>query len=288
MKHVEFLEHFREVTRIVLALYTWRDFFEVTLLAGLIYLFLTWLNKDKSSYPVLFFHIYAGLTIIAYYAQLAVLSTILLISAPIAIMLLILMHQQSLQKNLIVAKIIKPPAHHDFAWLDELVRTCLSVLNKHKELICLIERSDNLKTLLTAPYYFNADIKKELLEILVDHVNTAAGQMLWIEQTGKLIAINARLGMPVDVQWFTSPLDAQQAWKQDAVFLSTKTDAIVIRVCVNSRLFTCIAQGKIVEDLSAWQMLALLKKYLAKSPTIQKDTYHHAQPQHNFTKQELT
>lgn len=234
------------------------------------------------------FHSYSSLVAITYYTQLKIVSSFLLMSAPITAVLLIIMHQQSLQKNFIVPKVIKHISNNDTLWMDELMRTCLAALNKQKEIICLIERSDDLKTVVSAEHYLHADFKKDFLDLLIDHIDTQAGDMLWIDQTGKLIGINARLALNPQPSGLANDANNYAAFKQEAVVLTGKTDALIMQISTSSRLFTCIVQAKIVEGLTAQHMLMLLKKYLTKPYNSQKDRYIYAQSQRNFKEQQLT
>jgi hypothetical protein len=266
----------------VFTFYTWRDAAELALLSGIIYFFLRWLNEDTSGYPLCFLYGYSALTFGTYCLQLYTISTLLLIALPITITLLIIIHQHTLQKRFITYKVIKPLQEDTNAWLEEFIGTCLGAFHKQKDIFCLIERNDRLKELMDAPFYLYGDLKKSFMDVLVDHLDTANNRMLWINQQGKIIAINACLA--------SAPQNTTSLpiWKQQALILTHKTDAIILKTCSTSRLFTVIAQGRLIEELPVSQALALLKRYLTHQPPPTSQDATHAYQRHAPTQSQPT
>lgn len=275
MKHIAFFA-IQEFLSQNFFLYTWRDGFEILLLSSLLYGFMRWLSQDISKKPLIFFVNYGLLTATTYYMGLSIVSTLLLVSTPLALVLSIIMHQHTLQKNMIAYKTIKPEQETSYSWLDELMRSVLGELNKDKEIICIIERNDSLREFLGAPYSLNADLKKSVLEMLFNHISEASSTMLWINQAGKIIAINAYVKTPPDPDWISSDIKHMPSIKQDVLFLTSKTDAIVVCTSSRSRTFECIVEGKDIKDLSAAHALNFLKRFFIKKTRMQKDTIFHA------------
>jgi DNA integrity scanning protein DisA with diadenylate cyclase activity len=276
MKHVSFFATVQEFLSQNFFLYTWRDGVEILLLSSILYGFMRWLSKDISKKPLIFFICYGLMTAVTYYMGFTIVSTLLLVSTPLTLILSIIMHQHTLQKNMIAYKTIKPEQESSYLWLDELMRSVLGALNKDKEIICIIERNDSLREFLGAPYTLNADLKKSVLEMLFDHVNEASSSMLWINESGKIIAINAFVKTPPDPDWISSDIKHMPLIKQDVLFLTSKTDAIVVCTSSRSRTFECIVEGKDIKDLSAAHALNFLKRFFIKKTQRQKDTTFHA------------
>ena len=126
----------------------WRDPLEILFFITIFYFFSLWLKKDRQKNLLFYFYCYCCVIIIAFYAQLPTLSTMLFLSAPVALMLFILVHQETLQKNFISLKNASAPKILPTDWLEELLRTCLVAINNNKEVLCVIEHRNNLETFL--------------------------------------------------------------------------------------------------------------------------------------------
>ena len=62
------------------------------------------------------------------------------------VIIFIILHQETLQKNFIVLNRAKND-QETLSWFDEFVRACLRALNSDKEIICVIERSNRYRIL---------------------------------------------------------------------------------------------------------------------------------------------
>ncbi len=287
MKHPEFLAPFYQEALAHFSLYTWQDGIELLIVTAIVYSFLKWLSKDPGKQPAVFFIGYAALNACTYYAGLSVVSTLMLIATPTILVLAIIMHQHTLQKNVIAHKHINPNNDHLYDWLDELMRALLSALNKQKEIICVIERSDCLKDFLTAGCSLNADLKKQVLEMFFDHLDDT--RMVWVHKSGKIVAINANLSISSDPEWMTNDVRQMQSWKQDALFITNKTDAIILSTSSHTRNFECIIDGKDIKDLTASHAITFLRRIFETNTPKQGDGYFHAtRYNRSFGKQELS
>lgn len=238
----------------------WQDYGEVLIFSSLIYSFLSWLKKDiqkNLTYP---FYVYCILFCGSYYVQLSTVHAILLSGAPLALMLFIVLHQETLQRNFVMFKRAQKPQEFSSHWIDELMRGSLTALNNNKELVIVVERNDNLKNILYAPCLFYADLKKDIFDILIEKHICTNDYLVWVTQEGKLVAINAAWRINLDEEWITQEAQALHKWKQDAIFVSSKTDAIIFKVNVLSRTFNLVMQGKIAEEISSEQLLAILQR----------------------------
>lgn len=280
----EFLNYFQDIFK-NLELYSWYDAVEILMLSAIVYYFLRWLNKDQSKRPILAFYGYFSLVVLTYYAKLFVVNTILLFGTPVFLVLLILMHQSSLQKNFITYKNISPNFDQNYGWIEELIRTFLASINKQKEVICVIECGDSLKEFLQSSYHLNADLKKEVLELFIQNMSNKG--LLWINKFGKIIAINTKMKIIPDSVWLVPEVKDLPLWKQDAIFLTNKTDAIVIIATPENRSFNFIIQGKVIENLMPQHAIALLKKQLIQT-NVKEDDNFNAYSNRDFSEQQLS
>jgi hypothetical protein len=245
----------------------YKDIVEVLFFSTICYYILLWLKKDTERNLIFYFYAYTGIFLTAHYADLPVIRFVLLLSAPVIALLFIIIHQETLQKNFI--KLSKAPlsTYETSHWVDELLKCCLMALNRHKEIVLVIERNDSLKSLIQAPYYIYAELKKDVFDILLDKHITGTEYMIWINQQGKLVAINASWRSQLDDTWISKEAEHMHTWKQHGLFITDKTDALMFKVNPLTRSFDLATQGRIIETMNAEQASAFMKKNLvAKTP----------------------
>ncbi len=240
-------------------LFGWRMAVEVIFFAALFYYTVSWLSADKRKNLVLWFYGYCAAAFGAHILHLPTMAQFLFLFAPAAIMIFVLFHQDTLQRNFIVAKNITP-ARPTNDWLGDLMGVFLSTVSKNKPVICVIEKTDALCTLLASPLTFNTPIQKNLLEILLNSTAFESQKMIWINHHGQLMALNASWHQ-LDDEWFKSEMGDTQAWKQDAILLTNKTDALVFKISPN-RMVDLVAQHKMIEQVSINEALLVIKQYL--------------------------
>lgn len=222
----------------------YKDGIEVVFFATVIYYILLWLRRDEQKNLLGAFYSYSGLFFASYYLDLPVMSFALFITAPIVALIFIILHQETLQKNfvhIIQAAPKVPSAHH---WVDELVKCCLMALNRHREIILIIEKNDQLKNLIHAPYFIYAELKKDVFDILLEKHITGNDYMVWINHQGKLVAINCTWKTHLDSTWVSSEALHMHPWKQHALFITSKTDALMIKVNPLMRSFDIITGAR--------------------------------------------
>jgi DNA integrity scanning protein DisA with diadenylate cyclase activity len=251
---ISFFNHYLFIT-------SWRDILEIFFLSSMVYALIRWLAQDVQKNILFWFYSYAALLFGTYYLNLQIIHMTLFVTSPVALMLFILLHQQTLQKNFITLTSLSTKAHATNHWLEELIQASLYALNKNREVFCIIERTDALDQFLSANSIFNATITRELLELLIEKIDHNGPIVLWVTHAGKLHAINPTWNATVDEIWVTEDVKALHKWKQDALFMTHKSDALMFALSPTTRLCTLITEGKIVPDLSAHHAFALLKNY---------------------------
>lgn len=145
-------------------------------------------------------------------------------------------------------------------WLDEFMRACLAALNKNYEFVCVIEGQDKLKDLIKAPCVFYADLKKDIFDLLIEKQTRTTDFFVWINREGKLVAINAHWNHTLIIHegWVTPEAQQLNQWKQEALLITSKSDALILKAEPLSRTFTIGFQGKLLENLSAEQTALFL------------------------------
>ena len=143
-------------------------------------------------------------------------------------------------------------------------------LNRHKETILVIERNDHLKSLIHAPYFIYAELKKDVFDILLEKHIPGNDYMMWINQQGKIVAFNCSWRTHIDETWVSNEAPPMHLWKQNALFISSKTDALVFKVNPLTRSFDLVMGGIIQEALNAQQASDFMKKNLTALKTAEK------------------
>ncbi len=255
----------------VLGIGSCQDLLEIIFLAMLFYYFLLWLKKDTQTNLTYGFYCYCLAAFMSYYGQLHTLSFLLFSCAPVILMLFIMLHQEKLQKNFVTLRRIAYDQQNMY-WFEEFASSCLHALNNNKELVCILEKHDSIKNLLYAPCIFHADFKKDIFEILLEKHVQSNESMIWINSEGKLVAINTRWHINIDEEWISHEARSLHKWKQDGLFITSKTDAIIFKISPSTRTFDIIMQGKLIETITPQEAFSLFQHSLGaikeKSPTI--------------------
>jgi hypothetical protein len=234
----------------------WRDCIEAIFLIMILYNTTAWLNKDKTRKMVWYIYCYCTALLVAYYTHLPLIFSFLLNAAPIATIILILMHQDMLQKRFAMpTKII--PAHLSTQWIDELLQACLVAMNSKKQISCIIEHEDTLQTLISTPYNLNTPCKKTVLLLLSESSLFEHSSLIWLSHDGIIKGINSTIkDLQTDLE--------KDTWKM-ATLICTKTDALAFRANPEHNTFDIVLKGNIIENLSSTYCKAVLMQFINKS-----------------------
>jgi hypothetical protein len=250
-----------------------RDCAEIFFYSCIIFSFCTWLKTDKTKNLVGYFIAYCLLTIGAWALNLPTLTPFLFSYAPIILLLFIVIHEKTLQRNFVTLCAVTPKTTQQEDWLDTLLSSSLSIINANKAVTVIIEHKNSLENFLNAPFLINADIGKEILDLLLSSASYDDQKMVWIATSGRVRGIN--------VSWYTA-IDVPQRkkrddflHKEDALFYTLQTDAIIFSLNPITRTFSLIMDGKETAHISAHQARILIKKQLATTaPLPKKGIYH--------------
>ncbi len=242
-------------------MYIWgyKDLLELLFFSWLLYRISLWLNKDTTRTLVWYLYGYCTLIIACHCIQLPLLTTLLISYSPVAALIGILMHQDSLAKYLAVpTKIL--PAHLDTLWLDELLQAFLIAMHSNKQIICIIENKDSLESLISTEFSLNTPLKKSILSMLIESLLFDSQAMIWISSTGTLKGINCT--------WIRE-LNTQDNWTT-ALTVCTKIDAIAIKSRPEKNSFDLVLHGNHLENLTSTNCRVTLLQYLTKSNFSEK------------------
>jgi len=245
----------------------WRDLLEIIFFSAAFYYVALWLKKDKQKNLLPYFYGYCATIFCAHLLKLTTISYSLLLLGPVIAMIFILIHQDLLQRNVVALKNITPAKRIHLDWLDTLIRTSVSTINKGKTITCVIERGDSLGPFLSTQLRCDARLDQGLLDILLDSPAFDQAGMIWVNTQGQLIGINALWKKTATAQQLDN--DAQQVpeWKQRAIFFTSKTDAIVAHISPTSRTFDIVMNGMVIDRMHATKTLELIKKYVVSKPS---------------------
>lgn len=250
------------------AFFTWRDGIEILFFATSLYYTAVWLKKDRQQPLLGYVYGYLALALGSYFCGLFTMSSTLFALAPVAAMVFVLIHQNTLQRNYVTLRNLTPRKQTQHTnWVELLVRSCLVAMNNEKSVTCVIEQRDSLHQFIWAPFVLNSFVQPGLLELLLQNPSYDPTTFLWLNHTGKLHAVGGT--------WQQGDHTAAQSnWHEDALLYTAQTDAVVLHADPKSHTFAIIAQDKLIEDLSAPQVVRIITSYIIQ-PHAQKGAVHY-------------
>jgi len=243
-----------------------RDIIEIIFYSSCIFGICQWLKADKTKNLLFYFLAYCIVALGAWAAQLPTLSSFLFTYAPVTLILFIIFHEKTLQRNLVTLCSITPASFDHDNWLNTLLSSCLTLLNNDKSVTVIIEHTNSLHNFLIAPFIINANIEKNVLDIFFTSTSYEEQKMVWVNTSGKIQSIN--------VVW-----NNHNATTENDLFYTLASDAIIFSTHPTTRTFTLIIQGQKIHHLSAHHIYQMIKKQLSsnqssffkKPPSKQKE-----------------
>jgi len=269
-------------------IYDIKDILEITLFSSVIYYFSIWLKQDSQKQLLMSFYGYCTLLTVCQFTHLYTAGTALLLFAPVALIIFVMLHQEILQKNFITLHNITPTDQVEQEWTEMLIRSCLIAISSEKPICCIIEKKQSLSDLLIAPYSINCKLSEGLLDLLINSNTFEPNKMIWLQDNGILCAINSTWKRNSIDTWLAREVKEQEPWLQDALFFTSKTDALCFKINEQTRTFTLVAQGKVLEKVSAHAALKTIKKYLGHFEVSKKGEIHATGHKVSSTQQSIT
>lgn len=224
-----------------------RDVIEIIFYSSCIFTLCQWLRVDKTKNITVYFFAYCAIAISAWIVQLPTLTPFLFMYAPVVLLLFIVLHEKTLQRNLVSLCSITPARIQCDDWLDTLLSCSLTTINSKKLITIIIEHKSALDHFVHAPLTINADLSKNLLDIFLMSSSYDEHKMIWVNTSGKIRGIN--------VTWNN---------KQEK-----SDDAIIFSAHPVSRTFSLIINGKETKNLSAHHVHTMIKKQLSSLSSSQ-------------------
>jgi hypothetical protein len=247
------------------------DCIEIIFYSTLIYFFCLFLKTDKTKPLLVYFLSYCTLILVAWSLELPTITPFLYAYAPIALILFIVIHEKTLQRNFVALRTITPAKPLQEDWLDLLLSSALAALNNNKSISIVIENRDALDYFLQMPFFINAPLSKDMLTLLLSSSSYEEHKIVWVTCHGYIRGINAT--------WHT------QENKNNALFYSLQCDAIIIHSNQFTRSFTLIYNGIQIDDIPAHDIKHRIKKQLLHKAIPRKkgashDETHSSQKHH--------
>ncbi|MEX0940051.1 MAG: hypothetical protein WDZ41_01695 [Candidatus Babeliales bacterium] len=238
-----------------------RDFIEIIFFSWCIYIFSHWLVNDKSNTFIYYVYAFCILGSISILLPLPTIATFLFSYGPALVMLFMLMHQELLQRNYITKRSIKPIKDKEVAnWTITLFQTLLH-LNNNISLKIIIEKYDHIEPFIKMPCKFNAPFHQSVLSLVFEKPSANQNSFILMNYHGTLIAYDCTWKQHV-YEHRLENTSLHEQWLFDTIKHTSKTDTIGISYSQENKTFQIIAQGKVIEELTAYNALNILQQYL--------------------------
>jgi len=247
-------------------LYRWQDAVEIVLLSGVLYYLSRWLAQDHRKPLVFILYSYCALLAFSDYAYLPTINALALLFLPILCAILLLIHRDTLQKNFIALHAITPAEQPQDDWIESLVRAALAAAGDNRPFSCVVEKKEALDTILVAPHQLNAPVSVELLRLINSSTLVNTHLPIWINARAQVQSYNCSWYTNSVTDWLLQEASHQELWLREALFFTTKADALFFRLVPETRTFTIVAQGKVLAKAGAQQTCLVLRTYLGYSP----------------------
>lgn len=252
-------------------LFSYIDLVEIIFFTASIYYFSLWLKQDRTKNLLVPFYCFCIVTLLASTFHLPTVSSFLLFYGPAILILFTLVHQELLQRNFVTLHNIKPQKDISTKnWLETIIQAALRARTQNKTIRIIIEHTDSLAPSITAPFRLQTDIQGSLLTMLLDSSTFDQEKMIWLKSDGKLIAINSEWTHHTQKEWVADELKGADAWLTGTLLFTSKTDALALSCSPEMNGFTLIAQGKVIEEVSAAQAIRIIGHSLKIPMSIKK------------------
>ena len=267
------------------SIYSWHDVLEIMLISSCVYYFSVWLYADQQKSLLVPFYGYCLALIGTHFLQLSVCNSLLLIFTPVACMVFFVIHQNTLQKNFITLHRITPTAESTGDYLEDLLRAALMHMSNNQPFSCIIEKQQALDPLLQAEYTVHIPCSQSILQLIGTSALYNPKKMLWISADQNVHSYNVTWKKSTLDSWLAQEVTEQEPWLQEALFFSTKTDALFLYFSPETRTCTLIAQGKIIEKANAQHAFIALRTYLGYKNSLKKGDWYVPQFKNTSSKQ---
>lgn len=264
----------------ILTPYCIQDGAEIVFFATIFYYFSLWLSKDKQHNLVWFFYGYLILFCGSYAGELHILSSFLFFFSPAIVTLFIVVHQDTLQKNLVAYKPVLKLGPLLADWIKTVIQVMLITVNRAKEMHCIIEGNDSLEQFLETSFALHTPCNSDVFKLLTESQLYNQNSFIWINKNGIIKGINCtfKQNRKIDPSFLTT--------QEISSIYTSKTDALVLSITPGSGTFSLIKEGSVTQQIPADRIYTLLYQHITRySLTPQKDMMYENPPQKNSTRE---
>lgn len=242
--------------------FAWRDCVEIFFFSLIFFVIHRWLARDLQRPLVRYVYLFLGLVFCASWFQLPTILVFLLVCSPALCIFFLLIHQETLQKNVVVPHHIIPATTDSADWIEELVPACLYMLNKKKSALIIIEHEHSLEQFMHCPFRINSKLSKDFLVTLFESAHCNLDKAVWITSSGFLQGINV---IPIAA---TQQEQALNEWYSAFLPLIAHSDALVLYANQTNELFEVLMKDTVARGLSATSIVLILKKFISNQPLL--------------------
>ena len=261
---IQSLKSFIEFIQKNFGLYYFQDFLEILIFSIITYKCLIWLKQDNTKNLLLGSYLYISLIIFSHLTSCNILFTTLLITAPIVILFIIVIHQKQLQKNFVLSSktnlIISSEKQTN--WLETFIQSCLIASHNKKNITCIIELSQNLQTLLKTDFILNIPIQHEFINIILSSNKITDKSIFWINQAGTIYSANVSWSNLLLNELIIKPNNNFTLSYEAAMLLTQKTDALIFSINAHSDTHTIWYKGNCIKQATIQQLLKFIHKVI--------------------------
>lgn len=263
---MDYYETFPHFLQEYLSIHSWQDGIEILFFAMIIYGISTWLKQDYSNKLLPSFYGYLTLFCSSYFFELQILQTTLLFSAPIIATLSIIYHQKQLQKNFILARKqpMEPKKVAAPNWIQACIRSCLVIAHQKKEITCIIEGRDNIRSMIESPFLLDIHLQKDLLNLLLLSDSFQPSKPILLKRTGKIVSVNCSWSDNLMNDSLFSTSSTQPAWQKYGALITEKSDALLFHINSEPSKNGICYQGEVIQKMTSEQLLQFIKRVMHK------------------------
>jgi len=245
-------------------IFKWVDILEIISFAAIFYYFSIWLQKDKQKNLLPAFYLMNIVLISTNIFSMHTAFNFILNFSPVFIMLFILVHQSTLQRNFISIKNLSPIKNKDDNWLQDFMRTCLVAMNNKKEIIVAIEGKDSFENFITTNFTLKTSITQELSNALINSQSFDNQKMLWVSYDGIFRGINSSWNIENNLLWTQEKDDSIEKWKLDGILFSSKLDCLIFKTNTINRSFDIVVHGKLMDNIAPNNAINIIDQFVKK------------------------
>jgi hypothetical protein len=235
------------------------DLIEIALYSCMFYSICLWLKADGTKNLLGYFLCYCSITIFSWLLALPTLPTFLLSYSPVALLLFIIFHEKTLQKNLVCLRSLTPNYATPNDWLDTVIGSLIATINTNKPCTMIIEKNDALDHMLNAEICVNTPLNKSILQVLLTSPFYNPFHVLWITSRGVIKGMNVTLQEQI--------INESLLLQKDIHACTLFSDALIIHADHETRLFSVTVRGKTQSLIPVQEIKNCIQKHLVRSAT---------------------